>query len=70
MTLQELKADLLADGIIGEVNAIVMAYLLNSERHKHRKRFGSQGSSHRQLGSTVRKNGIQSLKLLPTQDIE
>lgn len=43
---------------------------LYSERHKYGKRFCRQGSAHGELRHTIRKNGVESLKLLPPQNIQ
>ena len=57
---------ILADGVIGKIDSVSVCHFLYSERHKYGKRFCRQGSAHGELRHTIRKNGIESLKLLPT----
>ncbi len=59
----------LADGIVCKINPVPVTDFLYPERHEHRKRFGRQGSADGEFRNTVRQNGIQSLQLLPPQDI-
>ena len=61
---------ILADGVVCKVDTVSVRYFLHSERHKHGKRFGCECSSHRELRDAIRKNGVESFKLLPTQDIQ
>ena len=58
---------ILADRVVTDIQTVLVAYLLNVERHKYGKALGGKRSSDTELGTAVGQAGIESFKLLPTK---
>ena len=56
--------EVMGNGVFSEEDAALIHDLLHLKRHKHRKAFRCQRSERIDLAQAVRKNGIQSVRLL------